>query len=97
MLPRPGLVFDFNNILQAAFARADPKSAKMADDFTVIFALLGLYVKAACKVLMKSTLYFYLRQHRDYVQQAATATAVTVISIHGINTHIFDLTLLILK
>jgi len=46
----PGV--NFINILQAAFTRADPKSAKN----TVFFALLGsAHVKAASEVLVKLT------------------------------------------
>ncbi len=40
--------------LLAAFTCVDPKSAKMVNDLTVIFALLGsMRVKAVCKMLMK--------------------------------------------
>jgi len=47
---------DFNNILRKTFTNADPKSAKDTDDLTVIFTLLGsAQVKAACKMLVKST------------------------------------------
>jgi len=41
----------------SSFARADPKSAKLIDNLTVFFALLGsFHVKAAPKELMKLTL-----------------------------------------
>jgi len=43
-------VVNFNNILQAAFTRTDPKSAKKTDNLTVFFAHLGsVHVKAARK------------------------------------------------
>jgi hypothetical protein len=44
------------NILRAAFTHADPNSAKKTDSLTVFFELLGSTgVKAACKMLLKST------------------------------------------
>jgi hypothetical protein len=47
---------DFTNILCTAFTRADPKSAKKTDCLTVLFVLLrSVHVKAARKMLMKST------------------------------------------
>jgi hypothetical protein len=47
---------NFIKVLRAAFAGANPKSAKKADNLTVFFALLGsACVKAACKTLMKLT------------------------------------------
>jgi len=48
---------NFTNILHAAFAHADPKSAKKKiDDLTVFFVLLGSApVKALHKILVKST------------------------------------------
>ena len=48
----PGV--NFTNILQAAFTRADPKSAKKLLNLTVYFALLGpARVKAARRMLVK--------------------------------------------
>jgi len=48
--------FNVNNILRAAFTRADPKSAKKTDDLTVFFALLGsVRSKAAGNTVMKLT------------------------------------------
>ncbi len=47
------------NILQAAFACTDPKSAKKTDDLTLLFAFSWpvfswpVRIKAACKTLMK--------------------------------------------
>jgi len=50
--PFPGV--NFIIILLAAFACADPKSAKKTYNLTVFFAILGsAHVKAACKMLMK--------------------------------------------
>ncbi len=48
---------DFANILQAAFMLADPKSEKKDTDDLVDFflRLRSLRVKAACKMLLKST------------------------------------------
>ena len=47
---------NFNNVLAAAFVRADPKSAKKTDNFTVFFALSGsACVKVANRTLMKLT------------------------------------------
>ena len=49
-------VVNFTNILQAAFTRADPKSAKQLLNWIVFFALLGsARVKAACRTLVKLT------------------------------------------
>jgi len=54
MLPLPGV--NFTNILCAAFTRADPKSTKKTDDFTVFFVLLGsARVKASFEMLVKLT------------------------------------------
>jgi len=45
---------NFINIIQAAFARADPKSAKNTNNLIVFFVLLGsVLIKAACGTLMK--------------------------------------------
>ena len=50
----PGV--NFTNILQAAFTRADPKSAIKLLNLTVFFALLGsASVKAARRTLVKLT------------------------------------------
>ena len=50
----PGV--NFTNILQAAFTRADPKSAKKLLNLTVFFALSGSAgVKAARRTLVKLT------------------------------------------
>jgi len=47
---------DITNILRAAFARADPNSAKNRVKLSVSFALLGSdLVKALCKMLVKLT------------------------------------------
>jgi hypothetical protein len=47
---------DFINILQAAFARADPKIAKNIDCFNAFFALMGsAHMKALPETLMKLT------------------------------------------
>ncbi len=52
---RPG--FNFINILQAAFACADPKCIKMIFELSIFFTLLGsTSVKALCKMLTKFTL-----------------------------------------
>jgi len=54
--PLEGSGVNFTNILQAAFTQADPKSAKNTVKPSVFFALLGFErVKAACKMLVKST------------------------------------------
>jgi len=46
---------NFINVLQAAFTRPDPKSAKKTDKLTVFFTLSGsARAKAACRMLMKS-------------------------------------------
>ena len=51
---RPGV--NFNNILWAAFMRADPKSAKKTVKLSSFIALLGsASVKAAFRMLMKLT------------------------------------------
>ena len=43
-------------VLQAAFTRADPKSEKKTAQVSSFFALLGsAHVKAACRMLVKST------------------------------------------
>jgi hypothetical protein len=48
--------FNFINIKRAAFFRADPKSAKKIDNFTVFFSLSeSASLKAACGMLMKLT------------------------------------------
>jgi hypothetical protein len=50
----PGV--NFINILQAAFMRAGPESAKKTDNLNVFFAHSGsTHVKAACRMLMKSS------------------------------------------
>ena len=47
---------NFTNVLQAAFTRADLKSAIKLLNLTVFFALLGsARIKAACKMLVKLT------------------------------------------
>ncbi len=47
---------NFINIIQAAFARADPKSAKKTDNLTVFFAISGsTHAKAARRMLIKLT------------------------------------------
>ncbi len=47
---------NFTNILQVAFALEDPKSAKITDDLTAFFTLLGsAHAKALSKMLVKST------------------------------------------
>jgi len=44
------------DILQAAFACADPKSVKKTVNLTVFFVLSGsLNIKATCRMLMKLT------------------------------------------
>ena len=49
-------VVNFTNVLQAAFTRADPKSAIKLLNLTVFFALFGsAQVKAACRMLVKLT------------------------------------------
>jgi len=46
--------FNFINILLAALAHADPKSAKKTDNLTVFLMLLGsAHVKAARRMLLK--------------------------------------------
>ena len=51
---RPGV--NFTNILQAAFTRADPKSAKKTVKLSSFFALFGSgHIKAARKMLVKLT------------------------------------------
>jgi len=51
---QPGV--DFTNILRAAFASADPKSAKKTVKLSVFFVLLGsACAKAAHRMLMKLT------------------------------------------
>jgi len=50
----PGV--NFINVLQAAFERTDPKSAKNTDNLIVFFALLGsASSKASHEMLMKLT------------------------------------------
>jgi hypothetical protein len=50
-------VLNFINVLQAAFAPADPKSAKKSYNLTVFFVLLGsASIKVVLKTLMKLTL-----------------------------------------
>ncbi len=62
----PGV--NFINILNAAFARTDSESAKKTEDFTVFFVLFGsAWVKAACKMLMKSTLQFLFNLKNDKI------------------------------
>jgi hypothetical protein len=47
---------NFVNVLRAAFACADPESAKKTDNLTSFFALKGsVCVKAAHRMLMKLT------------------------------------------
>ena len=47
---------NFTNILQAAFTRADPKSAKKTVKLSSFIVLLGTErVKAACRTLVKLT------------------------------------------
>ncbi len=47
---------NFTNVLQSAFAHADPESAKKTDNLTVFFSLLGSgRAKAACGTLVKLT------------------------------------------
>jgi len=49
-------VINFINVLQAAFMRANPKSAEKTDNLTVFFALSGsAQVKAARKMSTKLT------------------------------------------
>ena len=51
----PGV--NFTNVLQAAFTRADPKSAKKTVKLSCFFALLGsARVKAARRMLVKLSL-----------------------------------------
>jgi hypothetical protein len=50
----PGV--NLSTFFRAAFARADPKSAKKTDNLTVFLYFLGsVPAKAACKTLIKST------------------------------------------
>jgi len=47
---------DFTHILRAAFTHADPKSTKIQSSHPCLFSLLGsVHIKAACKMLVKST------------------------------------------
>ncbi len=47
---------NFINILFIAYWRADPKSVKIQSSCQYLFVLLGsVHLKAACKMLMKST------------------------------------------
>ncbi len=53
-LPGWGPFHHVLHVLQAAFTRADPKSAKMTDNLTVFFELLGsASIKAVGRMLMK--------------------------------------------
>ncbi len=60
---------NFINVLQAAFARADPESVQIQLNRQYIFTLLGsARVKAVCRMLMKLTPGYIIPNYQNIYQ-----------------------------